>query len=109
MYVERLEGLSERKEMRCPASISTEDIRFLLRALDNRADYSDKRRIHKVTDAMFIRRHPERFNKRTMKIIPLPSVASANSEEQMLIVEWLHMRNCFVMPVHRAWLKFWKK
>lgn len=109
MYVEGIKGLGKKMEIQCPVLISMDDVRFMVRALDSRVNDRAKRRINVVTDAMFIRRHPERLDKKSMKVIPLPLMKSANSEEQMLILEWLHIRNCLVMPAHRAWLKFLKK
>jgi hypothetical protein len=78
---------------------------LILRALENRRDYTAQRRIDKVTDAVFVRRHPERFDPQQLELIPLPPLKSAGPNDRKLIEEWLQIRNCLVIPTHRVWLK----
>jgi hypothetical protein len=78
-------------------------------ALDNHRDYTATKRINTVTDVVFIWRHPERFDAKNIKIIPLPPLQSAKPEEKPLILERLHIRDCIVIPVRRVWLKLEKK
>jgi len=108
MYMEELKGLGDSLTGKCPLEMSREDMTLILVALDNRLNYTAKRRINTVTDVVFLRRHPERVDTKNMTFIPLPSMQTSKPEEQMLIVEWLFIRNCLVMPAHRVWLKLKK-
>ncbi|MEO8134763.1 MAG: hypothetical protein ABI831_12385 [Betaproteobacteria bacterium] len=74
-------------------------------ALDARRDYPARKRIDAVTDVVFIKRHPERFDSNELKIVKLPPLASAGPADQRLIQEWGHLRDCLVIPMHKAWLK----
>jgi hypothetical protein len=96
----------------CPPKIQGNDIDFLVTALEDRRNFSNKKRINMVTDLVFLGKHPERLdmkNIENIRIIPLPTLQSAGPEEKKLIQEWLHIRNCLVIPVHRAWLKLKQK
>ena len=104
MYVPTSEGLGDFPKGQCPP-VSAEDFELILAALDARRDYTTKKRIDAVTDVVFIRRHPERFDEKEMKIIKLPPLRSAGPTDQKLIQEWGHLRDCLVLPMHRAWLR----
>jgi hypothetical protein len=104
VYIRSSEELGEFPKGQCPP-VSEEDLMLIIKSLDNRRDYTTERRINAVTDGVFIRRHPERFDPQQMKIIKLPALRSAAPADQKLIQEWGHIRDCLVIPVHRAWAR----
>lgn len=104
MYVPTPAGLGDFPQGQCPP-ISAEDFKLILAALDARRDYSAKKRIYAVTDVVFIQRHPERVSQHglNVNISKLPPLRSAGPADQKLIQEWGHLRDCLVIPMHRAW------
>ena len=102
MYVRTSKGLGD--NAKCP-QFEPGEIKLILWSLDQGRDMSIKTRINNATDWVFYgRRHPERI-KSDLSVIPLPPLESANSAEKKLIQEWLQIRDCFVKPSHRLWLK----
>ena len=97
-------GLGDFPRGQCPP-LSIADFLLLRKAFEDRRDYSTKKRIDTVTDAMFLRRHPERWDTKELKIIKLPPLRSAGTADQNLIQEWGHLRDCLVIPAHRVWSK----
>jgi hypothetical protein len=104
VYIQASEGLGDFPRGQCPP-VSSEDINLIRGALEARRDYPAKKRVNAVTDVVFIKRHPERFDQKELKIIKLPPVRSAGPADQKLIQEWGHLRDCLVIPVHRVWIK----
>ena len=102
MYITASGGLGNFRKGQC-APISGADIKLILAALDARRGYPTQKRIDAVTDAMFIRRHPERWDAKELKIIKLPPLRSAGPAERDLIQDWGHIRDCLVLPVHEVW------
>jgi hypothetical protein len=102
MYVTASGGLGDFRKGQCPP-ISGDDLKLIVAALDARRDYPAQKRINAVTDAVFIRRHPERWDQKELKIIKLPPLRSAGPAERDLIQDWGHIRDCLVIPVHQMW------
>lgn len=82
---------------------------LIRQALEPRRDYTDKKRINGVTDVVFIKRHPERFDEKEIKITKLPLPRSAGPADRKLIQELWRIRDCLVTPVHNVWLKVARK
>jgi len=104
VYIQESDRLGEFPKGQCPP-VSDDDRKLIVKSFNDRRDYSVKKRINTVTDVVFIKRHPERWDNNQLKIIKLPRLSQAGPADQKLIQEWGHLRDCLVIPVHRVWSK----
>jgi len=104
VYIHESDRLGDFPRGQCPP-VAGDDIKLIVKSFGDRLDYSVKKRINSVTDVVFIRRHPERWDNNQLKIIKLPRLSGASVADQKLIQEWGHLRDCLVIPVHRIWAK----
>lgn len=109
MYIYSSQQLGEFPTGVC-APEAQKEFKLIHDALVARRDLPVKKRIDAVADVLFYRRHPERVDTKGLDITlsKLPRLGSATSAERLLIQEWLYLRDCLVLPIHRAMLKVQK-
>jgi hypothetical protein len=120
MYLGEDYGLGDGWSRPCPPDVRTQqeerDVQLLVKLMSDRhcgLDLSSKT-INCLTDVIFYRRHNELIDidptlTRDPIVTRLPSFKDATPAQKLLLYEWRDIKNCFVVPALKVFIRAEKK